>query len=430
MSIPFCFLILGILFFDKHYLLTQGEDSIINAYFVKNSPDYKETLSSFNDISKKKIKIFRIFNKEEKQKNNNKKHSVFRLYMPNELYYLYRNTNEKEIIKEKNLKNIYKKVKLSIDNNPETDLYIKIRGNSTLEYPKKSFYIKSVNKFLFKDILETKKLYLLSLIYDVYGFKMEFSYKLLEEMGMAFSYRQFVIVYINDILQGLYLAMERPEDAIKREVKGAVSVYRTKYSKNGFKSCYKTHGVDTQKAIRYFNSIHNENNYILQADKYRKVLDLDMYMKWLAFNSLVENGDTVDELYIYEVRKEPDKIGIFKLFPWDYDNLQTDSAHPEVIVKNPLMWAAEREVDFDIVQNPILYKQYKKTLKKMLTTHLTEKHLFKTLNELEILLNSIDVGNTEEEITNIKEQRVIVMQKFKERLFKRRQKLLDLLSQE
>jgi spore coat protein CotH len=430
MSLPTLFLIFGIFFADKNFFLTQENDSIVNVNFVKNSSNYKEISTNFKNISKKKSSIFRIFNKEEKQKTGNKKYSVFRLYMPNELYYLYRNTNNVKIIKEKGLNKIFKKVKLSIDNNSKMDLYIKIRGNNSLKFPKKSFHVKSVNNFLFKDILETKKLYLLSLVYDEYGFKMEFSYKLLEEMGMFFSHRQFIIVYINDIPQGLYLAMERPEDAIKREIKGVVSVFRARYSKNGFRSCYKTNGVDTLKAKKNFISVHDENNHILQADKYRKAIDMDMYMKWLAFNSLVENGDSIDEFYIYEVRKEPDKIGIFKVFPWDYDDIQTEPAHPKNINNDRLMWAAEKEVDFDIIQNPILYKQYKKILKKMLTTHLTEKHLSRTLNELEILLNSIDVGNTEEEITNIKEQRVIAMQKFKERLFKRRQKLLNLLSQE
>ena len=46
-------------------------------------------------------------------------------------------------------------------------------------------------------------------------------------------------------------------------------------------------------------------------------IDLDNYMKWLAFNFLVRNGDYTDEVFLYI---DPE-INKFKIIPWDYDDL-------------------------------------------------------------------------------------------------------------
>ena len=348
--------------------------------------------------------------------------------MPDKLFHLYRTTLKVEDIRRKKLNRTFEKVKISVNSNPEIEMYIKIRGNSTLGFSKKNFYLKSVNKFHFKDEFKTKKLFLLSLVNDEFGFKMEYSFRLLGEMGMSFSHRQFAIVYINNKLQGLYLAMERPEDAIKRKVKGAVSVFRaTKSQYRGFYSCYKTPGVNALETIRYFNSIHDETDHNLQAEKYRIIIDLDMYMKWLVLNSLLENGDSVDELYIYEVRKDSDKKGILKLFPWDYDGIQSNPAHPAKTHKDPLLWAAERKLDYEIINNPVLYNQLKNIMSSMLKNHLTKEYLSKILLGLEMELNSIDVGNSKNEIADIEQQRMLAIQKFRKRLFLRHDELLGLV---
>ena len=52
-------------------------------------------------------------------------------------------------------------------------------------------------------------------------------------------------------------------------------------------------------------------------------IDLDIYMKWLAFNFFIRNGDYTDEVYFY---MDP-ATGKYRIIPWDYDDIFASGPH-------------------------------------------------------------------------------------------------------
>ena len=52
-----------------------------------------------------------------------------------------------------------------------------------------------------------------------------------------------------------------------------------------------------------------------------RVVDMDAYLRWLSFNSLIKMGDYVDEVWFYASDETRDEFGIFfQLQAWDLDD--------------------------------------------------------------------------------------------------------------
>jgi spore coat protein H len=107
-------------------------------------------------------------------------------------------------------------------------------------------------------------------------------------------------------------------------------------------------------------------------------MDLELYMRWLAFNYFVRNGDYTDEVYLY-IDPLEDK---FKIIPWDYDDIFASQPHEGAIggrsaVENKLLFSSEDLLDQAIALDPYLYNKYLHQLRDMLTrlTPLTIKRI-------------------------------------------------------
>jgi spore coat protein H len=96
-------------------------------------------------------------------------------------------------------------------------------------------------------------------------------------------------------------------------------------------------------------------------------LDADEYMKWLAFNFFVRNGDYTDEVYFYV---DPDSQK-FHIIPWDYDDLFSMAPHEgyqesRKLIGDKLFFSTEDILDRKIVTDPFLYKMYLFQFKKLM----------------------------------------------------------------
>eukprot|EP01052_Picozoa_sp_SAG31_P061402 SAG31_NODE_20485_length_573_cov_0.833333_1_plen_137_part_01 len=82
----------------------------------------------------------------------------------------------------------------------------------------------------------------------------------------------------------------------------------------------------------------------------RQRLDLDTYMKWLAFNSILHNGDYIDEAFFYD-KRPPDSGGPphWSVHAWDLDAVFTRCHVPtsQVVGRGTYtnMFCAETHID-------------------------------------------------------------------------------------
>ncbi len=250
---------------------------------------------------------------------------------------------------------------------------IHTRGQSSLSFPRKSFSI-TFNKKVYirhdgKD-KEMKNVYALSLVMDKNYLNNRLAFGLLEKLNLSGLFFTYAEVRINDESEGIYLFMERPQDwAIKNQNSPYVirrgyenNISKVNTSKDLDKAQIRKYKSNYKKINSVFGKFHGEPLY----EELSKYIDLEMYMRWLAFNFFVRNGDYTDEVYFYV-----DPVDSrFKIIPWDYDELFAANPHEGrkqryAILNNKLIFSSEELFDRKIAADEYLYGLYLMQLREV-----------------------------------------------------------------
>jgi spore coat protein H len=253
---------------------------------------------------------------------------------------------------------------------------ISTRGQSSLMFRRKSlgFSLKSEASFWQGERTDSmKKFSLLNLAMDRYYCRNRLAFEMMETLGIFELFNTFCELQINESSEGIFLIIERPEDWALR-VKKSPLVIRRGYNHriDKTKADNKTDRTDTKKYLGYYRQIYRSLGEYKGEELYAALseyIDIDFYMKWLAFNFLVHNGDYSDEVFFYidpEIKK-------YRIIPWDYDDIfavapHEGSAERNKIIGDKLIFSSEDLLDTKIATDPYLYEVYLKNLKKVLDT--------------------------------------------------------------
>ena len=321
-------------------------------------------------------------------------------------------------------------VDISFARGPAMPAMLRVRGATTRWSERKSFLVTLFETQRFTEV-KLRKFLLLNMLFDPHRFEMVTGYRLLAKLGLFPSYFQYVSVFINGKPQGLYLLVERPEDAIRRRSSDVVSVIRPNGRRAREKYSVK-YSIPQSDPLRLVHSIRRatrkENGKALEDELDRK-MNLDRYLRWLAFNSLSENGDSRNELYLFEERTNDAQWGRLDLVAWDYDDVQERPIRAAEVLRDPLLYGCEMDLDFVIREDKQLYSRYKRVLRNLLEGLLTEEKLIATLRNVRETVERIDSGVPEEMQLAARIDRTKRMLVFQERLLSRRRTLLALLDQ-
>jgi len=278
-------------------------------------------------------------------------------------------------IPEKSYKNIrnsrgrklrFNDVALNYNGNDIPVKSLKIRGKTSLYYPKKSFSLKLQKNLDIrgaKDTARVKNCYLTGLTMDKNYIVNYTAYSLLKYLkifNLAFSYCE---VVINNNSQGIYMVMERPEDYAFKTMNSPVLIRRgfdrridkieinkknqkssAKYFQQKFKHIYFL--CDKYSGSQLYDSLNNQ-------------IDMRLYMQWLGFNFIARNGDYTDELYLYYDTAQQR----FGIIPWDYDDLFMLYPHEGAEARNAVaggrfIFSSEDRLDQTIINHKYLYNRY------------------------------------------------------------------------
>lgn len=248
---------------------------------------------------------------------------------------------------------------------------IHTRGKSTLLFRRKSLNVKLMSKASFSHIDNNrsfKKFLLLNLSMDRYYCKNRIAFEMMEMLDLFDLYYAFCDMRINGKSEGVFMIIERPEDwAFK--VKNAPFLLRRGSDQKieEIKADDKIDRAERNKYVGYYREIYRSlNKYEGEAlyEALQEYLDLEFYMKWLAFNYLVRNGDYADEVFFYidpEVKK-------FRIIPWDYDDIFAPTPHEgieqrERAIGDKLIFSSEDLLDIKIATDPYLYEIYLQNMK-------------------------------------------------------------------
>jgi spore coat protein H len=251
---------------------------------------------------------------------------------------------------------------------------ISTRGQSTLMFKRKSLSFQLKSEALFRHGNRTeqlKRFSLLNLSMDKYYCRNRLSFEMMEEVGIFDLFYSFCELQINGRSEGIFMIIERPEDWALRN-KNSPLVIRRGYDHRieKIKAHQKTEQTDTKKYLSYFRKIYRSLNEYKGEELYATLsqwIDMESYMKWLAFNFLVHNGDYSDEVFFYidpEIKK-------YRIIPWDYDDIFAIAPHEgreqsKKTIGDKLLFSSEDLLDEKIATDPYLYEVYLKGLKEVL----------------------------------------------------------------
>ena len=259
-----------------------------------------------------------------------------------------------------------KATSLIINGNTLEPEEINTRGQSSLYYRRKSysFSLKSEASFRHGERTESfKKFYLLSLSMDKNYCSNRLAFEMMEASKLFHLFYSFCNLRINGKSEGICMVVERPEDWAMK-MKNSPLLIRRGYNTTIDKiiTDEKTVGGKAKRDRDDFREIYRSLNKYEGEEIYKTLsnrLDMDVYMKWLAFNFFVRNGDYTDEVYFF-VDPAIDK---FSIIPWDYDDLFSMAPHEGIVesrkvLGEKLFYSAEDPLDKKIVTDPYLYKKY------------------------------------------------------------------------
>lgn len=253
---------------------------------------------------------------------------------------------------------------------------IHTRGQSTLLFKRKSLSFKLKSKATFQHGEKTqsfKNFQLLNLAMDKYYCCNRIAFEMMETLGIFNLFYSFCELRINGSSEGVYMVIERPEDwALKQKEAPLVIRRGFNHKIDEIKTNKKSDQNQIKEYVGYYKQIYKSLNKYEGEKLYEALLeyiDINFYMKWLAFNFLIHNGDYSDEVFFYidpEVRK-------YRIIPWDYDDILATTPHEGIkernkAIGNKLLFSSEDLLDKKIATDPYLYRIYMERLNEVITT--------------------------------------------------------------
>ncbi len=165
-----------------------------------------------------------------------------------------------------------------------------------------NFNIRLGRRLPFAPGIELKRFYLQNLEDDRLRFHNRTAYVLLRQLGLFHCYNRFVSLTIDATPVGAYLLVERPESAIRRLFPDTrLIVRRARPGGPAYTELFRADpGPAVSQPERLERALDQLRGEALVAALGR-LIDLDGYLRWLAFNSFVKDADSVDEVFFFEV---------------------------------------------------------------------------------------------------------------------------------
>lgn len=271
--------------------------------------------------------------------------------------------------KTKNLEKDYlSDCEIEINNMPANHKKISLRGRSSMSFKRKSFSIKLESKVvLYKDRIsrEFKDFNLISLSMDKNYFRNRIAFELMQKLGLFNLFYAYTEVIVNEKTQGIYLILEKPKNfAFENEETNYM--IRRNYGNSIKKTYYNEQNAERtqEKFEETFLRIYNDIMLLRGKEFYTeltKVLEIEDYFKWMAFNYLIGNGDYTDEVFFYS-KVDGYKVK-FGIIPWDYDDIFLSSPHEgnmmrQINIGDKLAFSSEDALDYKLINDSYTYQKY------------------------------------------------------------------------
>ncbi|MBN1131285.1 MAG: CotH kinase family protein, partial [Chitinispirillaceae bacterium] len=235
-----------------------------------------------------------------------------------------------------------------------------LHGESSLTFFRKSLELKiPAKERLFSCPVKLDDCFLIAMSPDYGYFCNVLGLSTLRRCGLFFSHFEYVRGYINGTYRGLYLFMQKTQEALKAKPEAPIAVFRRnygptfelKYLRTGYEDLLETL-ID--RLMGLYRAVGALSGAPLLAEMER-TLDFDGYCRWLGVNMLLKNGDYLDEVFFYAVMQDGEIV--FRVCGWDYEDI-FQPPHGGAAVPGSLVYSSEDALDSAIATDPVLYACY------------------------------------------------------------------------
>ncbi len=247
------------------------------------------------------------------------------------------------------------------------------RGQGTLGCERKSYNLTfDGGKRRLMPGVANDKVLLISMCQDTRYFGQVWGNRLLGSLGQYEMKARYVRLHVDGVNLGVYMMLERPEDAMREGGLATATVVRRRYDiyDQPAEVKYPSDPVIAEAARLRFEDIGNQAQ-TAPAGTLDATLDarieLDTYFLQLATMSLLENGDYIDESWFYAADEATGEY--YRSMAWDTDDLQSlchGGGGAGIVDPCGLAYCAEAELDHSMLRNPALYTRYKAAIAEVM----------------------------------------------------------------
>ena len=272
-----------------------------------------------------------------------------------------------------------------------------LRGQTSLDCVRKSYTV-NLKGGKGRHLLPgsaTDEFYLITMCKDDRYFQQYTANILARELGLFPLQWGLVELFVESDTAGVYLLLEKRKEALLEDHSRMKTILRRRFDP-GEKPPDVEYpaglSADNPLVDAYFEltsaleSLSGENLVVeLEAR-----LDLDQFLRLLAFMTLTGNGDYVDELIFYslEAVRAEGAVEWFKVMAWDMDDLFSSCHHSgKHAMDDPykLLFCAEGNLEKAIMFDPLVYDRFVVHLEELMT-RVTADRLDEAVNETAAVL--------------------------------------------
>ncbi len=223
----------------------------------------------------------------------------------------------------------------------------------------------------------TDEFYLISLCLDNRYIRAYTAYQLSQRMGVFPLEFRYVELTLDGDSRGAYLLLEKTSEALVSGNSRVRSVIRRRYSPDMTVPEVKYSVADPGEVTAAYDDLLASLG-ILSGEELVEELDERMdsrgYLTLLALNSLLQNGDNVDEVWMMSTERlrADGQVGDwFSFVAWDPDDIFAGchySGRYAYVDEFELTYCAEAELDDVILADPLTYARYVDRLDELLAT--------------------------------------------------------------
>jgi hypothetical protein len=268
-----------------------------------------------------------------------------------------------------------------------------LRGQTSLDCARKSFTVnlaKNRPRHLLAG-LASDEFYLISMCKDDRYFQQHTANLLARDQGLFPLRFGLVELLIDGNTRGVYLLLEKTEEGLLEDFSRVRSIIRRRFDPGEKDPDVKyPNGTDAHDPAMdaYWALVPATEGLAGQAlvDEMDRRIDLDQFLRWLAFQTLMGNGDYVDELFLFstEAVRQGGLVEWFSFMAWDMDDLYSACHHSgKHAMDDPwgLLFCAEGNLEKALLTDPVVYQRFVDILEEMMATRVTADDVDAALDE-------------------------------------------------